>query len=99
VCLPITPAAPSKEPPPASLARRLQSLGALTRGDRRAASGLDLSELNLDTPLGRKSLRRMYDHIVQVWARVAVAVVEVVVEAAVLVLVLVLRSCLGQGGC
>lgn len=35
----------------AAVARRLQSLGALTRGDRRAASGLDLSELNFDSPL------------------------------------------------
>ena len=43
-------------PPSLSLCR---SLGALTRGDRRAASGLDLSELNFDSPLGRKSLRRM----------------------------------------
>lgn len=43
----------------AAVARRLQSLGALTRGDRRAASGLDLSEFNLDSPLGRKSLRKM----------------------------------------
>lgn len=43
----------------AAVARRLQSLGALTRGDRRAASGLDLSELNFDSPLGRKSLRKM----------------------------------------
>ena len=42
----------------ASVARRLQSLGALTRGDRRAASGVDLSEYNFDSPLGRKSLRR-----------------------------------------
>ena len=32
-------------------------LGALTRGDRRAASGVDLSEYNFDSPLGRKSLR------------------------------------------
>ncbi|KAL4431062.1 hypothetical protein ABPG75_006318 [Micractinium tetrahymenae] len=48
----------------AAVARRLQSLGALTRGDRRAASGLDLSELNFDSPLGRKSLRKMYDFIV-----------------------------------
>ena len=41
----------------AAVARRLQSLGALTRGDRRAASGIDLSESNFDSPLGRKSLR------------------------------------------
>lgn len=47
----------------AAVSRRLQSLGALTRGDRRAASGIDLSESNFDSPLGRKSLRRMYDHI------------------------------------
>jgi hypothetical protein len=62
------PACLSRGPPAPSAPRRLQSLGALTRGDRRAASGLDLSELNLDTALGRKSLRRMYDHIVQVGA-------------------------------
>ncbi|GAX84898.1 hypothetical protein CEUSTIGMA_g12319.t1 [Chlamydomonas eustigma] len=48
----------------AAVARRLQSMGALTRGDRRAASGVDLSASNMDTPLGRKSLRRMYDAIV-----------------------------------
>ena len=41
----------------AAVARRLQSLGALTRGDRRAASGIDLSQSNLDSPLGRKSLK------------------------------------------
>jgi C-terminal domain on Strawberry notch homologue len=42
----------------AAVARRLQSLGALTRGDRRAASGLDLSTSNFDTSIGRKALRR-----------------------------------------
>ena len=47
----------------AAVARRLQSLGALTRGDRRAASGLDLSDSNLDTPLGRKALRRLCDSL------------------------------------
>ncbi len=47
----------------AAVARRLQSLGALTRGDRRAASGVDLSASNVDTPLGRKSLRRVYECI------------------------------------
>lgn len=49
----------------AAVARRLQSLGALTRGDRRAASGLDLGALNYDSPLGRKALRRMYDAFVE----------------------------------
>eukprot|EP00892_Ulva_mutabilis_P003294 jgi/Ulvmu1/1336/UM011_0064.1 len=48
----------------AAVARRLQSLGALTRGDRRAASGVDLSEQNFDTPLGRAALRNMYDAVV-----------------------------------
>ena len=48
----------------AAVARRLQSLGALTKGDRRAASGLDLSEFHLDSTYGRKALRKMYDFII-----------------------------------
>jgi hypothetical protein len=48
----------------AAVARRLQSLGALTRGDRRAASGVDLSQQNFDSPLGRAALRIMSDAIV-----------------------------------
>ncbi|KAK3094762.1 hypothetical protein FSP39_005887 [Pinctada imbricata] len=47
----------------AAVARRLQSLGALTKGDRRAASGVDLAEFNFDTPYGRTSLRAMYHNI------------------------------------
>ncbi|CAC5397982.1 Protein strawberry notch homolog 2,Protein strawberry notch homolog 1,Protein strawberry notch,Protein FORGETTER 1 [Mytilus coruscus] len=47
----------------ASVARRLQSMGALTKGDRRAATGADLGEFNYDTPYGRNSLRIMYQHI------------------------------------
>ena len=38
-------------------------LGALTKGDRRAATGADLTEFNFDTPYGRQALRTMYHHI------------------------------------
>jgi hypothetical protein len=37
--------------------------GALTKGDRRAATGVDLGEFNFDTTYGRNSLRLMYQHI------------------------------------
>lgn len=47
----------------ATVARRLQSLGALTKGDRRAATGADLDEFNFDTPYGRTALRTMYSCI------------------------------------
>ncbi|XP_029633048.1 protein strawberry notch homolog 1 isoform X1 [Octopus sinensis] len=46
----------------AAVARRLQSLGALTKGDRRAATGADLTEFNFDTPYGRSALRVMYQY-------------------------------------
>ncbi len=39
-------------------------MGALTRGDRQAASGLDLSRFNVDSPLGQKALKTMYEAIV-----------------------------------
>ena len=48
----------------AAVARRLQSLGALTRGDRRAATGIDLSDGNLDSALGRQALKKMYEALV-----------------------------------
>jgi len=48
----------------AAVARRLQSLGALTRGDRRAATGIDLSDGNLDSSLGRQALKKMYEALV-----------------------------------
>ena len=37
--------------------------GALTKGDRRAATGADLTEFNFDTPYGRGALRAMYHAI------------------------------------
>ena len=49
----------------AAVARRLQSLGALTRGDRRAAIGIDLSDGNLDSSLGRQALKKMYEALVR----------------------------------
>ena len=42
-------------------------LGALTKGDRRAATGADLGEFNFDTPYGRNALRAMYAAICQVF--------------------------------
>lgn len=47
----------------AAVARRLQSLGALTKGDRRAATGADLTQFNFDTTYGRSALRNMYQSI------------------------------------
>lgn len=41
-------------------------VGALTKGDRRAATGADLTEFNFDTPYGRNALRTMYSHICHV---------------------------------
>lgn len=54
----------------ASVAKRLQSLGALTKGDRRAATGADLSMFNYDTVYGRTALKLMYQAICKVSSRV-----------------------------
>jgi len=45
----------------AAVAKRMAGLGALTKGDRRAASGSDLSEFDIDSRFGRRALRRFYD--------------------------------------
>ncbi len=44
-----------------AVARKLLSLGALTRGDRRAASIIDFSSMNLETRHGGTALRRLVD--------------------------------------
>ena len=46
-----------------AVARRLQSLGALTKGDRRAATGQDLQEFNVQTSMGTAALRKVYASI------------------------------------
>ena len=38
------------------VAKRLESLGALTHGDRRATESRDLSQFNVDTKYGRAAL-------------------------------------------
>jgi len=45
----------------AAISKRMAMLGALTKGDRRAASGFsDLSEFDLDSTFGKRALKRLY---------------------------------------
>eukprot|EP00908_Phaeocystis_cordata_P021105 Transcript_3408.p2 GENE.Transcript_3408~~Transcript_3408.p2 ORF type:complete len:749 (-),score=293.83 Transcript_3408:158-2404(-) len=50
-----------------SVARRLETLGAITRGDRRGGHGMaaDLVQFNLDTPLGHAALALMLDGVAE----------------------------------
>ena len=48
----------------ASVSKRMAGLGALTKGDRRAATGSDLTEFDIDSKFGRISLQRIYTCLV-----------------------------------
>ena len=48
-----------------AVSKRLQSLGALTKGDRRAATSADLSQFNFDSAYGKLALKSMYTNIIQ----------------------------------
>ena len=41
----------------------LTTTGAITKGDRRAATGADLTQFNFDTNYGRQALKSMYEAI------------------------------------
>lgn len=43
-----------------AVAKRMAALGALTKGDRRAATGADLSEFDIDSVFGKRALGRTY---------------------------------------
>lgn len=49
----------------ASVAKRLESLGALTHADRRATDTRDLSQFNVDNRYGRNALRSVYNSIIR----------------------------------
>lgn len=46
------------------VAKRLESLGALTHGDRRATETRDLSQFNIDTKYGREALEILFKTII-----------------------------------
>ena len=43
-----------------AVSKRMAQLGALTKGDRRAATGTDLSEFDVDSVFGRRALSKFY---------------------------------------
>ena len=47
----------------AAVSKRMASLGALTKGDRRAATGTDLSDFDVDSIFGRRALVRLYNNL------------------------------------
>jgi hypothetical protein len=49
----------------AAVAKRMANLGALTKGDRRAATGSDLSEFDIDSSYGRRALTQVYQCLIE----------------------------------
>jgi len=49
----------------AAVSKRMASLGAITKGDRRAATGSDMSDFNVDSKHGTQALTRMLDTLVK----------------------------------
>ena len=47
----------------AAVSKRMAQLGALTKGDRRAATGTDLSDFDVDSLFGRRALARLYNNL------------------------------------
>ena len=45
----------------AAVAKRMASMGALTKGDRRAATGSSMGEFDIDSKHGREGLKKLYD--------------------------------------
>ena len=43
-----------------AVSKRMAQLGALTKGDRRAATGTDLSSFDVDSVFGRRALSKLY---------------------------------------
>ncbi|KAK9794640.1 hypothetical protein WJX73_005848 [Symbiochloris irregularis] len=60
-----------------AVARRLEMLGALTQGDRRATAGPSLGQFNYESTWGQRALRAMYAVIMETSKAVSVFVLSV----------------------
>ena len=49
----------------AAVSKRMASLGAITKGDRRAATGTDMEAFNVDSKHGRQALKRIFETLVK----------------------------------
>eukprot|EP00049_Salpingoeca_infusionum_P014447 m.270271 g.270271 ORF g.270271 m.270271 type:complete len:1323 (+) comp15677_c0_seq4:246-4214(+) len=63
-----------------AVAKRLNSLGALTKGDRRAASGQDWSQFDVDTQYGFKGLKAMWNAVISTTFPESVTLASILAE-------------------